>query len=322
MLVPLLEELLELDTSTGPSTPDDFRFMDMLIKARALPRRKGVFSPSMLGSCVRQAYFAKRDVDKHSAANPQTHGYFLKGNFVHLQWQFALWRAHIAGLIELVPVPIKHELDILDQFVINGELSKRERNAWAQALNFNDDMTRPAVEVRVVTGDFGGTIDALVRFVLAKKQPICVVDFKGINVIDFQRTVKRGAEPKYRVQIVGYGNNVNLSDLPYQVDNCLLVCENKAGPTNSSSSSPLALHETKVGVEEHMPEVRRRLKTLRFYDHKNEVPPPECVSTTHMQFQECPFNRFCLEEVKQVQRERISRAQKSKRDWKPARNKR
>jgi len=322
MLVPILEELLELDTSTGPSTPDDFRFMDMLIKARALPRRKGVFSPSMLGSCVRQAYFAKRDVDKHSAANPQTHGYFLKGNFVHLQWQFALWRAHVAGLIELVPVPIEHELEILNEMVTAKVITLRQADQWAKALDFNGDGMRPAVEVRVVNGDFGGTVDALVRFIQAAKKSVAVVDFKGINVIDFQRTIKRGAEPKYRVQLVGYGDNVNESELPYQVDFCLLVCENKAGPTNSSSSSPLALHETKVDVVEHMPEVRRRLKTLRWYDSRDEVPPPECVSTNHMMFQECAFNRFCREEVREVQREHEDRAQKRARNWKPARTKR
>ena len=319
MLVPILEQVLELDTSTGPSTPDDFRFMDMLIKARALPRRKGVFSPSMLGSCVRQAYFAKRNVEKHSAANPQTHGYFLKGNFIHLQWQFALWRAHVEGMIELVPVPIQNELDILDQLVIDGQLAKKDRNEWAARLNFYGDMTRPAVEVRVVNDDFGGTIDGLVGFPKMTrrngKSPVVVVDFKGINLIDVQRTVKRGAKTEYRVQIVGYGHNVNVSDLPDQVESCLLVSENKAGPTNSSSSSPLALHETKVEVDEHMPEVRRRLKTLRWYDSRDEVPPPECVSTNHMGFQECPFSRFCRDEVKAVQKEREQKAAK-----RPARN--
>jgi hypothetical protein len=193
--------------------------------------------------------------------------------------------------------------------------------AWREALDFYENGTRPGVEVRIVISkDFGGTIDALVRVPPFKRNTkVHVVDFKGINVIDFQRSLKRGAKREYRVQIVGYGDNVNKSDLPYEVEDCLLVSENKAGPTNSSSTSPIALHETKVTIEEHLPEVKRRLKTLRFYDHEDEVPPPECVSTLHMSYQECPFNRFCREEVKAVERERRGRAAKQPRDWSVAR---
>lgn len=319
--MPILEELLELDSSTGPSTPDDFRFMDMLIKARALPRRKGVFSPSMLGSCVRQAYFAKRNVEKHSAGNPQTHGYFLNGNFVHLKWQYLLWRGHINDKLELVPIPIEHELDLLDDLVSAKTITKEQRKVWASALNFYGDGTRPAVEVRVVNEDFGGTIDGMIRVPPYKKNvKVHVIDFKGINVIDFQRTIKRGAKTEYRVQLVGYGENVNVSDLPYEVADCLLVSENKAGPTNSSSASPIALHETKVTIEDHLHEVKRRLKTLRWYDSRNELPPAECISTTHMGYQECPFNRFCYDEVRATQRKRqLKAAKEPKRELKVAR---
>lgn len=316
ILVPILEELLEHEVI--PETPDDFRFMDMLVKARALPRRKGVYSPSMLGSCVRQAYFSKRGIEKHLAGNPQTNGYFLHGNFIHLKWQFALWRAHTLGRLELVPVPIEYDLEVIRD--ISGRISAKEQKAWEDALNFYGDGTRPAVEVRVIVDeDFGGTIDAMVRTPPYKNDKVHIVDFKGINVIDFQRTLKRGAKREYRVQLVGYGDNVNRSDLPYEVEDCLLVSENKAGPTNSSSSSPIALHETRVSISDHLPEVKRRLKTLRFFDHKNEVPPPECVSTTHMSYQECPFSRFCYEEVKRVERERKTRATSKPRDWKVAR---
>lgn len=318
LLVPILEAVLEHEVI--PETPEDFRFMDMLVRARALPRRKGVFSPSMLGSCVRQAYFAKRGVEKHKAANSQTNGYFLNGNFVHLKWQFALWRAHTLGALELVSVPIAEELHILQELRDWNSISLDEYDDWAGALNFYGDGTRPAVEVRVIVDeDFGGTIDGMVRLPPFKRNTLVhVVDFKGINVIDFQRQLKRGAKRQYRVQIVGYGDNVNRSTLDYEVKDCLLVSENKAGPTNSSSTSPIALHETLVSIEDHLPEVRRRLKTLRFYDHKDEVPPPECVSTTHMAYQECAFNRFCREEVKAVELERRRRADKRPRNWEVA----
>lgn len=324
ILVPILEKTLEHEVL--PESIEDFRFLDMLVKARALPRRKGVFSPSMLGSCVRQAYFAKRGTEKHMAANPQTNGYFLHGNFIHLKWQFALWRAHQLGLLQLVPVPIEQELAILREMFLSGteDHSDRDFVLWSDALDFYGDGTRPGVEVRVVVDeDFGGTVDGLVRVPPFKRNTkVHVVDFKGINVIDFQRTIKRGAKRSYRVQIVGYGDNVNRSELPYEVEDCLLVSENKAGPTNSSSSSPIALHETRVTIQEHLPEVKRRLKTLRWYDTRDEVPEPECVSTTHMAYQECPFNRFCREEVKAIQRERQARKANQPRDWKVARTQR
>lgn len=323
ILVPILEAVLENECI--PETPQDFQFMDMLVRARALPRREGVFSPSMLGSCVRQAYFAKRGVEKHRAFSPQTNGYFLHGNFVHLKWQFALWRAHTLGMLELVTVPIEHELELVNRAIpAEGWGWDKYRSEWKQALDFYGNGTRPGVEVRVIVDDdFGGTIDGLVRtkpYRVRNDLPLAhVVDFKGINVIEFQRTLRKGAKVEYRRQIVGYGDNVNRSDLPVQVEDCLLVSENKAGPTNSSSQSPLALHETRVQIEEHLPDVKRRLRTLRWYDKRDETPEPECVSTLHMAFQECPFNRFCLEEVRAKQRERERRQAKRSRNLKVAR---
>jgi hypothetical protein len=255
ILVPILEKLLEVECI--PEDEDDFAFLDMLMRVRSMPRSKGVFSPSMLGSCVRQAYFSKRGEEKHLSVSPQANGYFLHGNFVHFKWQFAMWKAMRAGMLELVMVPAD-DLDIRHGMFFNGE--------------------RPGVEVRIINGDFGGTIDVLVR-IMGK---VYVVDFKGINLIDFQR-------------------------------------ECKAGPVGGRGS-PLALHETLVPIDEHLGDVQRRLRTLRWFDHRNEVPKPECVSTTQMKYQECPFSRFCREEVSAIQREREGRARERKRDWKVARN--
>jgi hypothetical protein len=293
ILVPILEKLLEVECI--PEDEDDFAFLDMLMRVRSMPRSKGVFSPSMLGSCVRQAYFSKRGEEKHLSVSPQANGYFLHGNFVHFKWQFAMWKAMRAGMLELVMVPAD-DLDIRHGMFFNGE--------------------RPGVEVRIINGDFGGTIDVLVR-IMGK---VYVVDFKGINLIDFQRTVKRGAPVSYRRQIVGYGQNVNDAGfLSEKIEACLLVSECKAGPVGGRGS-PLALHETLVPIDEHLGDVQRRLRTLRWFDHRNEVPKPECVSTTQMKYQECPFSRFCREEVSAIQREREGRARERKRDWKVARN--
>lgn len=297
LLVPILEALL--DVPCEPEDEKDFRFMDMLVRARAIPRAKGVFSPSMLGSCMRQAYFAKRGTEKLQVGNPRAHGYFLNGNFVHFKWQFALWKAHRAGMLEILPVP-----------------------AETPELDFYGDGTRPGVEVRVMAEeDYGGTIDALVGIPLQDGIFHVVVDFKGINVIDFQRTVKKGAKQEYRKQLVGYVKNVQASDLPFRIDAALLISENKAGPDSSSSSSPIALHETLVKVEDFEGEVARRLRTLRYHDDKDIVPPHECVSTRHMKYQECPFNRFCTDEVKATQRERERKAENSaSRPWRVSRS--
>jgi hypothetical protein len=94
ILVPILEEVLEQQLDL--EGPEDEWFMLELMKARARPREKGVFSPSMLGSCVRQAYFAKTGQKKQPATGPTTNFYFLDGDFRHFKWQFALWKAHRA----------------------------------------------------------------------------------------------------------------------------------------------------------------------------------------------------------------------------------
>jgi hypothetical protein len=279
ILVPILERLLERECA--PEDDEDFAFLDMLMRVRSTPREKGVFSPSMLGSCVRQAYFAKRNVEKHVSHSAQTNGYFLTGNFVHFKWQFALWKAHRAGMLELVMVPAE-DLDYRHWGFFNGE--------------------RLGIEVRVIDGEFGGTIDALIRV----RKRIYVVDFKGINLIDFQRTVKKGAPIPYRRQIVGY-SKIASKVLDLEIENALLVSECKAGPV-SGTNSPLALHETLVPVAEFEADVKRRLKTLQWYDSRDELPEIECVSTRHMGFQECAFSRFCQDEVREAQVEHERRA--------------
>ena len=292
VIVPILERLLEEEVRV--ETDDDLRFIEMLLRARALPRQPGVFSPSMLASCSRQVIFHKRGVKKIRPRDSQTNGYFFKGDWVHAQWQFALWKAHEAGLLELVRVPAEEDY-----------------------LDFYGDGTRPAVEVRVVDGDYGGTIDAIPRVSPTRgASETLIVDFKGVNQIDFQRTIKSGAKREYRQQIVGYGKLAN-AVLDLGIEDCLLISESKGGPINGGS--PIALHETRVSIADHEGEVARRLRTLRHYDAKGETPAAECVSTLHQSFQGCPFSRLCLDEVKVVQREREKQARQRLKPAKVAR---
>ena len=287
--MPILERLLEDEVRV--ETEDDYRFIEMLLRARALPRRKGVFSPSMLASCKRQVIFSKRGVEKIQPRDPQTNGYFFNGDWVHAKWQFALWKAHQAGFLELVRVPAERR-------DLAWETGDAELGPW-----------RWAVEVRVVDGDYGGTIDAIVEVSPeGRARETFIVNFKGIVQYDFMRTIKNGVKREYRQQIVGYGKLAN-SVLGLDIEDCLLISENKGGPINGGS--PIALHETRVPIAEHEGEVARRLRTLRHYDAKDETPAAECVSTQHMSFQGCPFSRFCRDEVLVVQREREKKARES-----------
>lgn len=286
LLIPILEKLYE--TEVIPEDVEDFMFMDMLVRARAQKREKGVFSPSQLGACTRQAWFGKRGEEKHLIESPRANGYFATGNFTHFKWQFSLWKAHRAGLLELVTV---YDPTILELVPFLD----------------NEAGYRPAVEVRVVDGDVGGTIDAIVQLP-SMKYPV-PVDFKGINLIDFQRTIAKGASIAYQRQLVGYTKLAN-ETLGLRMREGLLICECKAGP-QSVGKNPLALHETRVPLDTYVGDVDRRLRTLRWFDARDEMPEIECVSTKHMQYQECAFNRFCHEEVLVKQREMEARSSKS-----------
>jgi hypothetical protein len=293
VLVPLLEQLYE--DEVFPTSESDYRFLDMLVRARGLPRTANVISPSMLGSCLRKVFFAATGVEKYPAHTARTYGYFAKGNFTHLQWQFALWKAHEAGLLQLATVA--------------AELPE---------LDFYGDGSRPAVELRVINerGDFGGTLDALVEI----DKPY-VVDFKGIRLDDYMRTVRDGASEEYQHQIVGYALAVNSHHtLPHVVKDCLLVAECKAGPINGGS--PLALHETHVRVDTYKDVVRARLTLVREHIGRNEIPAPACVSVRQADYQECPYSRFCTAEVRAAQRERERQARGARKPFQIARSRR
>lgn len=267
ILVPILEETFE--NMLEVEDEEDEWFMIQLMKARSRPREKGVFSPSMLGSCVRQAYFSKTGKEKFAATSPTTNFYFLDGDFRHYKWQFATWKAHRAGLLELL-----------------------------------------GCEVRVFhpNGDYAGTIDEIVRVPLYG-QEIFPVDFKGMHVTKFQQFEAWGTDENHKVQLVGYGDIINKSCafesfmgeyLGVEVARCLLIGENKGGPSQRGSSA-IALHEDCLEVRKHRVKVKRRLHVLRQYVKNEEIPPPACTSTRTKQFQECPFAPHCREEVKSIQ---------------------
>ncbi len=267
ILVPLLEEIL--DNPQGIEDEKDAEFMVALMAARSREREKDVFSPSMLGSCVRQSYFARTGVERHRPKTPRSNGYFIDGDFRHYKWQFLLWKLHRAGLIRLL-----------------------------------------GVEVRVYhpSGDFAGTIDAIVEI----DGEIFIIDFKGMNVNDFRQFEKYGLTAKHGIQIVGYAMILNSTGSftctvmgethSVVIKRCILVGENKGGP--SQSGSPIALHEQVIELSKKKNSVKKQTALLRRYVENEEIPPPECTSTKINAFIECPFSRLCREEVSEIQKQR------------------
>lgn len=268
ILVPILEEVLERQLSVDDEK--DQWFMLELMKARARQREKGVFSPSMLSSCMRQAYFAKTGVEKRAAKSPRSNGFFLDGDFRHYKWQFALWKAHRAGLLELLGCEIR---------------------------------------VYHPNGDFAGTIDAIVR-IDGKLYVIDFKGMNVNSFQNHEKYGTKEGYVVQIVGYAGIVNLCcafesfmgNFTGVV--IEACLLVGENKGGPVQGGS--PIALHEDLLPISKHRSKVKRRMHALRGFVSREEVPPPECTSTRTLGFQECPFSYLCREEVLQIQRKRES----------------
>jgi len=195
--------------------------------------------------------------------------FFIDGNFRHFKWQYCLYRLDQLGKLKLIGV----------------ELRTYHPN-----------------------GDLVGTLDGLV---VIDDVPY-IIDFKGMNVQAFMKFQREGATPTHRIQLVCYAVNNNIGRVvePFsgqelkslKVDKCILVGENKGGPTQNGS--PTALHEDVFEVSRYRSEVKRKLNELRRSVDAEEIPKPACTSTRSIQFENCPFSKNCKEEVTRIQRGR------------------
>jgi hypothetical protein len=268
-LVPLLEDLFTQPVEI--ESEEDIEWIEQLLRrmlARGQDRNnRPLYSPSQLSECLRYVYLLKHRKElglvRTGSRSASAHYYFFTGNFLHLKWQFALMK-----------------------------LEKAVNNPAIFRLH--------GVEVPIVSKrkDHGGTVDALVSI---NEEP-SIVDFKGINVRSFQE-ISRGFVPvTYTIQLTDYGmlfNSAASKNGEAKISTALLVSENKGG---ADAKRPLALQETEIQIETHLPEVRSRLKELRSYADKKEIPPPECTSIGTVQFKACPFRKFCKEEVQVIER--------------------
>jgi hypothetical protein len=200
--VPLLEDLLTRPVEIRHI--NDAAWLHTLMR-KQLEREKTrgldkVFSPSSLASCLRQVHLAKNydklGIKRQIPMKMEPNFYFLTGNWLHLKWQFALYK-----LDQKLPDEI---------FKLVG------------------------VEYRVQSKhkDHAGTLDALV----VVKGVYYVVDFKGVNVRAFNDAVNGNASLQYKIQISDYAMLMNVDKtykFP-KIEAGIIIYENKGGPTNSS----------------------------------------------------------------------------------------
>src|SRR4026209_28347 len=100
ILVPILEDRLRYPLEIEDDA--DARFLyELALKqiARGQDRHNvPKFSPSSLASCIRQVYLKRnfQDYDLVPVRLPKTEPnyYFMKGDWTHMMWQFALYGLH------------------------------------------------------------------------------------------------------------------------------------------------------------------------------------------------------------------------------------
>lgn len=289
ILVPKIEAF-----STRPIEIDDQKdrdFLATLMAARSRPRKQRVYSPSMLASCVRQVYLHKTgEVEKRPLDRIEATSFFLNGNFMHFKWQFAMWKMHRAGIIQLIKVPYSASPALGCEVFVSNE-----------------------------NGDYGGTIDVLAY--LPWIEEVVAIDFKSMNGNAFFRAIDKGPAINYVVQLTGYGSLANASsiiELPSRIERVIIIGENKNGPVmNRRSPSPMGIHEWVYFIDDYNHEVASRLKKLRAFERRQEQPEVECYSTNIMKFKGCPFAHHCRVEVEAIKRSQKKRTAKMKEARKP-----
>jgi hypothetical protein len=105
VLLPLFEELLRRPIKIEDDA--DVNFLTELARKQTRPRAKGVYSPSSLGSCLRQAYFSKTGKQAFPVERPVVNTYFSYGDFTHLKLQFWLHKLQREGKLELIDVELR-----------------------------------------------------------------------------------------------------------------------------------------------------------------------------------------------------------------------
>jgi hypothetical protein len=199
ILVPLLEDLFT--KWVGVENIYDAAWVHKILN-KTLKREEErsmdrVYGPSSLASCLRQVHLAKNHeqlgIKRQMATKIEPNFYFTTGNFLHLKWQFALYK--------------------LDQ-------------------KLPDDVFKlVGTEYRVTSKhkDHAGTLDALVVI----DGEYFVVDIKGVNTRSFMNAVNGTVPLDYKIQISDYAMLMNVDKtyrFP-KIKRGIILYENKGGPS-------------------------------------------------------------------------------------------
>jgi len=200
VLVPLVEQFMT-DSAVNIETPEDVKFLHDLatrMMMREGSRREeglGYYSPSSLGErCLRKAYLGRHATRNPHAPSPYSmaaHHYFLNGNFIHMKWQFVLYK--------------------MEKYIANSQIFRTHGHE---------------ISVASKRGDHRGTID---QIVFIYEEPY-ILDFKGLNIFSAKKVALGNIPVNYRIQVADYLVLWNSQrQLPFRIEKGLLVVEDKGG---------------------------------------------------------------------------------------------
>ena len=198
VLVPLLEDLFQKPVEIDSKEDVEWitSVLERMVERQHNRNFKPVFSPSQLSECLRYVYLLKHwrelDIKKQGVVRLEPNYYFFNGNWLHLKWQFALYK--------------------LDKYVDDPKVFKLH-----------------GVEIPILSKhrDHGGTADAICSIY---EKPY-IPDFKGLNVRTFGEITRGYVPEQYAVQLADYGMLYNSQRKNgSKIFNGLLVSENKGGP--------------------------------------------------------------------------------------------
>lgn len=292
ILVSKLNEILKYGVGIEDEADADFLHalaMKQVMREKERKTGDGVYSPSGLASCLRRVYLSKnwRKLGLQRVELPaiEPHYYFLTGDFIHLKWQFAMWKLSLMEVARAIKEGTEPDFFLIDCEI--PVMSKRK--------------------------DHGGTIDVLAMI----DGELVIVDVKGLNVRGFQKIDMGESIHDYTIQVGDYmmlwnaGVRHRLIEVPDvvrdmfgwdrwpRVTKGIVLAENKGGP---DAKHPGALSEYIVNAKQSLPEVRARLEVLRAHEEENTLPPVECKSTRGYQFTGCPFAEICRKEVRKIEK--------------------
>lgn len=212
ILVPLIHNFME-DNSVDITSEEDVKFLTNLsnMNMRREEERRteglGVFSPSSLGdACVRKSYLTRHAVRPEGTPSPydfKAHYFFLTGNFLHLKWQFALYK--------------------MEKWIANSSIF--------QVHGYE-------VGVRSKRGDNRGTVDVIASIY---GEPF-VIDFKGLNTFASAKIGYGKIPVGYKAQVGNYLVLWNAQKAkPFRIERGLLVVEDKAGSKDVLQEAEITL---------------------------------------------------------------------------------